>query len=208
MILLTPNDKIKPLIDELLDSQEDIALLKSNVLTLQNQRNALVQSLNSIDNVLGLTDERLQQSIAVVQQEVTTNNETFVEVVNGLNARLNDPKSLFTLANAGVWTKFKTLEYTLPSSGNRSIQIRSASGSINVRWNTNLNWDNSGNIISQTATIAPTSTQYLRSDWNFGGAGNMQTATVEDLTNKKIYRAQMLIGSNYQGNSWVIQDIT
>jgi hypothetical protein len=116
------------------------------------------------------------------------------------------PRSIFTTFNAGTWVTFKTLQFTISASGNRSLQIRSASGSVAVRWIEGLTWD--GTITLQTANLSPSSAQYLWSAWNFGNAGNQQTALIEDTTNNKRYRVTVSIGSGYLNNPLVVEDIS
>jgi hypothetical protein len=131
-----------------------------------------------------------------------------IEVIEQLaHIRQDYHLNLFTLFNAGVWVKFSTLQFTVPTSGNRSLQVRSVAGTADLRWITSLAWD-SNETPSYTGTITPTSNQYLKSEWHFTGAGNQQTAMIEDLTNKKFYRVFMAIGGSYQNNVLVCSDIT
>jgi hypothetical protein len=200
MILLTPPDRFSSLATEL-------TAAKRTIVALQDQQATLTNGMNSLGIDSALADQRLEQTIASLQQTVTTNNETFVEVANGLNAKLSEPKSIFTPFNAGVWVKFGTLQFTIPTSGNRSLQVRSVAGNVDIRLSTSLNWD-SNNTALVSATVTPTSNLYMKAEWNFGGVGNYQRAIVEDVTNTKIYSLYLAIGASYQNNVLVCSDIT
>jgi hypothetical protein len=120
--------------------------------------------------------------------------------------RQAEARSIYAVANAGTWVSFKTLQWCVPAAGNRSLQVRSVSGSVNLRWINFLAWD--GTATPTSATITASSTQYLKSDWNFGGAGNNQHAIVEDLTNNKRYKVLMMINGSYNNNVFIVEDIT
>jgi hypothetical protein len=115
-------------------------------------------------------------------------------------------RSTYAVANAGTWVNFKTLQWCLPASGNRSLQVRSVSGSVSLRWINFLAWD--GTATPTSATVTTASSQYLNSGWSFGGAGNNQHAIVDDITNNKRYKVLMMINGSYNNNVFVIEDIT
>jgi hypothetical protein len=107
-------------------------------------------------------------------------------------------------ANGGVSVPLGTLNARLPASGNRSLQLSSATGApINLRIQ-NL-WQGGGagaGIVTLSLTAVATAFVYVNSGWNFGSAGNWQDVIVEDTTNARWYRLRMEIGGSFNNNSF------
>lgn len=171
--------------------------------------NRISNAEQTIADLAGTIDDDLTEETSARTSADTTLTNSLTGLsdrISAIETALTEPKSVFVLVNAGTWTTFKTLQWSIPGSGNRSVMIRSVSGTISARWINFIAWDNT--ITLQTATITPTSNQYLWSAWHFGGAGNNQHAIIEDTTNKKRYRLTMLVGSSYLNNVFSITDIT
>jgi hypothetical protein len=111
------------------------------------------------------------------------------------------PRETYTTANAGMWVTHGSIQLQIPSSGSRSLQIRSASGSISIGWITWTAWNSAQN---NTASVTASSTQYLNSTWNFTNANDLQFAFIKDNTNNRTYRVTMQIGAAYNNNHFVI----
>jgi hypothetical protein len=111
------------------------------------------------------------------------------------------PQETYRTANAGTWVTHGTIQVQIPTSGNRSLQVRSASGTLSIFWLTWLTWENASN---NSNTVTTGSIQYLQSGWNFTAAGQCQFACIRDTTNSRTYRIAMQIGSAYNNNLFVI----
>jgi hypothetical protein len=109
-------------------------------------------------------------------------------------------------ANAGVWVTFGTIAVQIPTSGNRSLQIRSASGSISVAYLSYLDWN--APPAWTTITVTPTSTTYLVAGWSFTAANQIQMALIHDTTNNRAYRVIMQIGAAYNNNIFSFEEVT
>jgi hypothetical protein len=136
--------------------------------------------------------------------EITPNNGGDMALAVTLGATV--PRFMRQVANAGVWVTFGTIAVSLTTSGNRSMQIRSAIGTISVAYLSWLDW----NAPAPWATISvtPTSTTYLVSGWSFTGTGQIQQSLIHDTTNARTYRVIMQIGASYVGNTFSFEDVT
>lgn len=109
-------------------------------------------------------------------------------------------------ANAGTWVTFGSISVQMPASGNRSMQIRSAAGTISVAFVAWLNWDSA--IAWTTVSLTTASTQYINSGWNFGNATNVQQTLIHDTTNTRAYRVVMQVGASYNNNIFSFEEVT
>jgi hypothetical protein len=111
---------------------------------------------------------------------------------------------LLAQANAGVAVTLGTLQFRMPTSGNRSMQIASATG---------------GAVSASIGSVAPSSAggapagiglvslslngagtfQYVKSH-NFTAQGQSQLCTIHDTTNNRWYQIQMEVGSAFDSN--------
>jgi hypothetical protein len=99
-------------------------------------------------------------------------------------------------ANAGIAVAYGTIAVQIAGSGGRALQVRSNTGaSITLRIQ-NL-WSDGGagsGLVNMTAT---TTMAYINSSWNFGNAGQHQTALINDITNNRFYYVVAEIGASY-----------
>jgi hypothetical protein len=101
---------------------------------------------------------------------------------------------------------FGTIAVQIPTSGNRSLQIRSASGSISVAYLSYLEWN--APPAWATITVTPTSAAYLVPGWSFTAANQIQMALIHDTTNSRAYRVIMQIGASYNNNIFSFEEVT
>jgi hypothetical protein len=127
------------------------------------------------------------------------------DMVIAVTLSATTPRVLSRTENSGAWIAFGTIEVQMAPSGNRSMRIRSASGAIDIRWLSWITWDtNSG---WSTATLTTSSEQYLLGR-NFGGAGQLQFATIQDTTSGRVYRVTMQVGAAYNSNIFWFEELT
>jgi hypothetical protein len=141
--------------------------------------------------------------IAVIDD--ATNKEKLRPYVPG-SPTTPTPRFSRQSANAGTWVTFGTISVQMPSSGNRSMQIRSALGTISVSYLSWLNWDSA--IAWQTASLTAASSQYMNSGWNMTGATNIQQNLIQDNTNARVYRVIMQVGTSYNNNVFTFEEVT
>ena len=115
-------------------------------------------------------------------------------------------KSIYSIVNSGTWVDFATIGIRIPASGNRSIQIRSVSGTIVINYVTALTWD--GTRAPTAGLSVPTTGVYLEGSWSFGNTGNSMTAYIHDTTNWRRFKIMAMINSAYNNCHFVIEDIT
>jgi len=125
--------------------------------------------------------------------------------------------AITVLADAGDVVQLDNLKVRFSSSGNRSLEISTVSGSITVSGSTfNLFVSSSvggtGGIGSETgigfaSTTVGTSWMYLQSAANFLYHGSIQRCFINDQTNNKCYRVTCIVGSGYFDNTIEIERI-
>jgi hypothetical protein len=124
--------------------------------------------------------------------------------------------ALKVFADAGDDIEFDNLSVRIPSSGNRSIQLRTLTGTINME-GTSLNkyisssptgtgaYATNAGYIKQTVSLS-TSYSYWQ-NINFTMHGSTQEIWFSDDTNSRAYRILMIIGYNYLDNFIEIERI-
>lgn len=122
-----------------------------------------------------------------------------------------------TLADAGVAVQYDNLKVRVTSSGNRSLQIATVSGSITVSGSsfnmfatsnvgsTGAQGSITGNTYSST-TIG-TTFSYVQSAANFLYYGSIQRFFLNDQTNNKGYRVTCIYGNGFSNNTIEIERI-
>ena len=110
-------------------------------------------------------------------------------------------RPLLTTANAGTAVVFGTIAVQIAPSGNRSVQIRSNTGS-NISLTIHNLWSDGGagaGLVNMTAT---TTMAHVNNSWNFGTQGQHQTLVINDTTNNRCYSVVAEIGGSYLNNSF------
>jgi hypothetical protein len=103
--------------------------------------------------------------------------------------------------NAGVDVTLGDLKFRLPASGNRSMQVSTASGTATLKIQ-NL-WSGGASPASGLVTLNATTTPaYINSTWNFTSAGVDQDATILHVETGKVYRMRMEVGAGYTNNTF------
>ena len=121
------------------------------------------------------------------------------------------------LADAGVAVQYDNLKVRVTSSGNRSLQIATVSGSITVSGcsfnifatsnvgSTGAQGSITGNTYSST-TIG-TTFSYVQSGASFLYYGSVQRFFLNDQTNNKSYRVTCIYGNGFSNNTIEIERI-
>lgn len=125
--------------------------------------------------------------------------------------------AISVLADAGDVVQLDNLKVMVSTSGNRSLQIATVSGSITVSGSTfNLfatsSVGSTGGVGSETgmsfsSTTVGTSWMYLQSAANFLNYGSVQRCFINDQTNNKCYRVTCIFGSGYLDNTIEIERV-
>lgn len=118
-------------------------------------------------------------------------------------------------ANAGVNVQFDNLVCQMTTFGNRSLQIKTVSGTINVSGvSTNVFIINSAGSTGSNASISgltrqsfslSTSYTYWQAGADFPMHGSYQEIYLNDETNNRFYRIHCVIGSGYSNNFFEIE---
>ena len=160
------------------------------------------QILQSVTAPAGLTvaisDTRTGAlEVAIAAGTTGTRDITATFVTPGL-------AKVIAAANGGVSIQLGTLLARIPASGNRSIQLASATGAaINLRIQ-NL-WQGGGagtGIVTMALAASAATFSYVNSGWNFTTAGQWQDIIIEDTTNNRWYRLRVEIGASFNNNSF------
>jgi len=119
------------------------------------------------------------------------------QATNGAGSLLNNRVSGFV--NAGTYVTMDNLKATVSTSGNRSLQIATVSGSYAVFVNAVYTLF-TGGTAGTGATFTLTTTPTLAINWNFTSQGDTVIYTIVDTTNSRSYRVTMMIGASYNNN--------
>jgi hypothetical protein len=104
-------------------------------------------------------------------------------------------------ANGGIDVALGDLKFRLAASGNRSLQVSTASGTATLKIQ-NL-WSGGASPATGLVTINATTTPaYINSTWNFTSAGVDQDVTILHVETGKIYRMRMEVGASYNNNTF------
>jgi len=133
-----------------------------------------------------------------------TNRGAYIDLsiaAAGVGTLLNNRASGFV--NAGVDVTLGNLKARIPTSGNRSLQISTVSGTYSV-YGTNLWYAGStpgGSYIDGATPLSVTTTPtYLRGGNNFSASGYMDTWTIMDTSAGIAWRITCIIGVSYANN--------
>ncbi len=125
--------------------------------------------------------------------------------------------SISTFADAGDVVQLDNLKVRFSTSGNRSLQISTVSGSITVSGSTyNLYAQSSVGSTGGTgaesgigfsSTTVGSTFMYLQSAANFLYHGSVQRCFINDQTNNKCYRVTCIVGNGYFDNAIEIERV-
>ena len=106
------------------------------------------------------------------------------------------------LVNAGVDVTLGNLKARIPTSGNRSLQISTVSGTYSV-YGSDVYYagGTGGSTISNASPLSVTTTPaYLNAGLNFNTGGQVDTWTIMDTSNNIAWRITCIIGASFNSN--------
>lgn len=107
------------------------------------------------------------------------------------------------IVNAGVDVTLGNLKARIPTSGNRSLQISTVTGTYSVYGSGIYSQIGSiaGSTIANSSPLSVTTTPaYLNSGYNFGSAGATDTWIIMDTGQSISWRITMIVGASYNNN--------
>ena len=111
------------------------------------------------------------------------------------------------LVNAGVDVTLGNLKARIPTSGNRSLQLSTVTGTYSVYGSGIYGAGGVGyEFIDGSAPLSITTTPtYLRAATNFGAAGQTDTWLIMDTGSNISWRISLIIGYNFNNNMITIE---
>jgi hypothetical protein len=119
----------------------------------------------------------------------------------GVGTLLNNRAS--GLVNAGIDVVLGNLKARIPTSGNRSLQVSTVSGTYSVYGSSVYNAGGvvgGTNIINSSPLSVTTTPAYLSSGNNFGTGGDSGSWTIMDTSAGLAWRISFVIGASYNNN--------
>ena len=109
----------------------------------------------------------------------------------------------------GIELSLDTLAVQLPTSGARSLQFRTTSGTMGVNISGQAYWSNGAYQGNYTAlywngNTLTTSWQQIFT-WSFPWANDKAVYSVMDLNNRRYYRITLIIGPGYKKNNIIME---
>lgn len=130
---------------------------------------------------------------------------------------LSTLNAISVMADAGDVVQLDNIKVRLPTSGNRSLQIATVSGSAVCSGSSNNVFITSSagatgaaaaeNGVTFASITFSTTFSYIQSSLSFGFHGSTQRVLINDETNNKCYRLTLMIGSGYINNAIEIERI-
>ena len=162
------------------------------------------------------TTQMLAISKPVTGLQIYNTNANCMYYYDG-QAWVSTLNSISTLADAGDVVQLDNIKIRVSTSGNRSMQISTVSGTITVSGST-YNFYPSTSVgatgaytsesgIGFASTTIGTSFSYVQSAANFAYHGSVQRFFMNDQTNNKCYRITCIIGNSYLKNTIEIERI-
>lgn len=114
------------------------------------------------------------------------------------------------VVNAGVEVVLGNLRARIPTSGNRSLQVATVSGTYSVYGScTFVNAGNTGGSIIAAASPRSVTTTftYLNSGLNFTNGGDISIWVIMDAANNISWRLQFIIGADFNNNMISIEQL-
>ena len=128
---------------------------------------------------------------------------------------LSTLNSFKVYANAGTNVQFDNIICQIPTSGNRSLQIKTVSGSVNISGtSTNVYIITSAGTTGSSSYLSgfirqsfslTNSYAYWQSGADFPMHGSYQEVYLNDETNNRYYKILCIIGSGYSNNFFEIE---
>jgi len=168
-------------------------------------------------NVNGLTLTRVAGTYSAGGGTITYNlsgtytgetgpNAVIFTTQEGCSAQYNGLK-YSAMANAGQSVQFENLLLSLPTSGNRSLQVATTTGTASL---VGGGWmaftGGSGGIYNSSIAVTTTPT-YLYSAWGFPAAGDNQIMFMRNTTNNHFYKMELVVGPGYNNNQIRIERV-
>jgi hypothetical protein len=130
---------------------------------------------------------------------------------------LSTLNAISVMADAGDVVQLDNIKVRIPTSGNRSLQIATVSGSAVCSGSSNNVYITSSagatgaaaaeNGVTFASVTFSTTFSYIQSSLSFGFHGSTQRVLINDETNNKCYRVTLMIGSGYVNNAIEIERI-
>ncbi len=123
------------------------------------------------------------------------------QAADGVGTLLNNRAS--GIVNAGVDVTLGNLKARIPTSGNRSLQVSTVSGSYSVYGSAQYTAGGTiggTNIVSGFAVSVTTTPAYLASGNNFGTAGDAGQWIIMDTSAGLAWRISFIIGASFNNN--------
>ena len=123
----------------------------------------------------------------------------FAEDLNKIGTYLNNKK--VEKADAGVFVTLDNLAVALPTTGNRSLIIKTTSGSVTAHLSTFVvkTAGITGTLVSANSVITTTA-GHINSAVTCGNVGEHQEATIFIPATGAYYRASLTVGGSFNGN--------
>jgi hypothetical protein len=110
---------------------------------------------------------------------------------------------IIAAANAGVAVTMGSLRFQMAASGNRSMQIASATGAaISISLQNTRDAIGAGTGVVNLSLLANGTFAYVNGGWNFNNAGEWQEVRINDTTNNRHYNLRMEVGSGWNNNAF------
>lgn len=150
----------------------------------------------------GVTIDVYQNKLRIFEQNGNTRGVhlDFTELPSGVSGELLVKASGFV--NAGVDVTLGNLKARIPTSGNRSLQLSTISGTMNV-YGSGVYSQNgvSGTTINASSPLTLTTTPaYLVPSYQFVTAGATDTWILRDVDNTIAWRITMVMGPSFNNN--------
>jgi len=148
--------------------------------------------------------------------QVFNTNANCMYYYNG-TSWLSTLNAISVMADAGDVVQLDNIKVRLPTSGNRSLQIATVSGTAVCSGSSNNVYITSSagatgaaaaeDGVTFASVTFNTTFAYIQSSLTFGFHGSTQRALINDETNNKCYRVTLMIGSGYVNNAIEIERI-
>jgi hypothetical protein len=104
--------------------------------------------------------------------------------------------------NAGVAVTLDNVQVQMATSGNRSLQFATVSGTYTARFTGYTTYFSSGNQFTSFSgvSLSMTTTYQYPVAWSFPTEGDTALYHMHDTTNGRAYRVTLIVGAGYNNN--------